>query len=581
MIIQNLRAENILKYKRLDLQEIPQHGLIAISGQNESGKSTIGETICFALFGRTFSLDHNDIGKLIRWGENRCSVTIGFSEGDGESFELTRSLDIDGNHSARLCRSNDHDNPLATGTEAVSRTLFELTTCGYDEFIESFYLAQREITSPHPHSLTLKTIAGLATLEMGASKIGDEMQRDADSITSMQSELRQQQDELAAMEFDPDLLEQLRNKKNNTNLIQRSLSERINHYESSLAEYSRAYPQLLSRTAARSRLTLWLGLNIILLLTLLAIWLVLLIQPELEQSWLDIFTPVLPLGIVWVILPVIPLGFLHKNHNSSIKRLRMPGLALGAALQDSHQGLLPGLANRCDKLAPQATENTLEGAELTLEMQPILENLRSLRQEKITASAELDEPIRIEEEHREQAATLEQSIVHLKDEMDELLTYNQARKISIELLAGASRHLSRRFNHVIREHVGMTLPLFTESRYQHLQIEDDMSIRVFSNEKRGYLELDEISSGTQRQIMLAVRLALSQELASTRVQSSQFLILDEPFAFFDQERTINSLAVLPELSKDLPQIFVTSQVFPDGVEFQHKIACSRDTTVLQ
>jgi len=158
--------------------------------------------------------------------------------------------------------------------------------------------------------------------------------------------------------------------------------------------------------------------------------------------------------------------------------------------------------------------------------------------------------------------------------------HNETRRISIELLAGASRHLSRRFNHVIQEHVGMTLPLFTENRYEHLQIEDDMTIQVFSNEKRGYLDLDEISSGTQRQIMLAVRLALSQELASRRIGSNQFLILDEPFAFFDQERTINSLAVLPELSVDLPQIFVTSQVFPEGSSFQHKIACSRDTTEL-
>ncbi|MCP4126154.1 MAG: AAA family ATPase [Gammaproteobacteria bacterium] len=78
MIIQSLRAENILKYKQLDLQEIPQHGLIAISGQNESGKGTIGETICCALFGRTFSLDHNDIGKLIRWDEIRCDEPFAF-----------------------------------------------------------------------------------------------------------------------------------------------------------------------------------------------------------------------------------------------------------------------------------------------------------------------------------------------------------------------------------------------------------------------------------------------------------------------------------------------------------------------
>ena len=127
----------------------------------------------------------------------------------------------------------------------------------------------------------------------------------------------------------------------------------------------------------------------------------------------------------------------------------------------------------------------------------------------------------------------------------------------------------------------MTLPLFTEKRYEHLEIDNDMTIRVFSNEKRGYLDLDEISIGTQRQIMLAVRLALSQELVSKRVKSHQFLILDEPFAFFDRERTINSLSVLPEVSENLPQIFVTSQVFLRGSQFQRKITCKRETRILK
>ncbi len=581
MIIQNLRAENILKYKQLDLQEIPPHGLIAISGQNESGKSTIGETICFALFGRTFSLDHNDIGKLIRWGENRCSVTIGFNEENGESFELTRSLDIDGNHSARLCRTDDRDTPLATGTEAVSHALFQLTTFSYDEFIESFYLAQREITSPQPHSLTLKTIAGLSTLEKGAFMIEEEVHRDEANISKIEQELQQQQDELVTMEFDPDHLQELQRQKSHADQEQRKLTERIDHYKSAITAYSRAYPQLLSHSTARSRLSFWLGLNITLLLIVVASWLLMTIQPELKQSWLGIFNPLLPQSIGWVILPLLPLGFFRKNYGSSIKRLRLPGVALGAALQDSDQGLPPELEERCNQLAPQATKSSLEGAKLTQETQPMLEALEGSQQESAAKSEGLIEPIRIEKERQVRAATLGQSIAQLEGEMDELISHNQARKISIELLAGASRHLSRRFNHVIREHVGMTLPLFTENRYEHLQIEDDMTIRVFSNEKRGYLELDEISSGTQRQIMLAVRLALSQELASKRVQSNQFLILDEPFAFFDQERTINSLAVLPELSEDLPQIFVTSQVFPDGAAFQREIACSRETTVLQ
>ena len=61
MIITHLSAENLLKYKKLELKNLPREGVITISGQNESGKSTIGETVCFALFGRTFSLADEEI----------------------------------------------------------------------------------------------------------------------------------------------------------------------------------------------------------------------------------------------------------------------------------------------------------------------------------------------------------------------------------------------------------------------------------------------------------------------------------------------------------------------------------------
>ena len=65
MIINALRARNVLKYGYLELKGLPAKGMIAISGLNESGKSTIGETICFALFSQTFSLDPQHITKVI------------------------------------------------------------------------------------------------------------------------------------------------------------------------------------------------------------------------------------------------------------------------------------------------------------------------------------------------------------------------------------------------------------------------------------------------------------------------------------------------------------------------------------
>jgi len=162
MIITHLEATNLLKYESLSLT-IPENGMIAISGPNESGKSTIGEAICFALFGRTFSLDEQHSEKVIHWGENHCAVTLRFKVAN-ETYELSRYLERNGSHSAKLMKEPDYD-PIARGVEQVELRLTELLGFEYEQFVESFYLAQREITTPHPHSEAVKIMAGISPLE--------------------------------------------------------------------------------------------------------------------------------------------------------------------------------------------------------------------------------------------------------------------------------------------------------------------------------------------------------------------------------------------------------------------------------
>ena len=63
MLIKSLKAENFRKYHNLEVTDIPKRGVISIAGSNESGKTSIGEAICFALYGRTFFLDEKNLDK--------------------------------------------------------------------------------------------------------------------------------------------------------------------------------------------------------------------------------------------------------------------------------------------------------------------------------------------------------------------------------------------------------------------------------------------------------------------------------------------------------------------------------------
>jgi hypothetical protein len=150
----------------------------------------------------------------------------------------------------------------------------------------------------------------------------------------------------------------------------------------------------------------------------------------------------------------------------------------------------------------------------------------------------------------------------------------RVRDLATDLLAGAIHYISQRFNTEVRNLSADSLPKFTNGRYQHLQIDQDLKVKAFSSEKHDFMDLDEISSGTQRQIMLAVRLALSQKLVNSVIQGPQFVFLDEPFAFFDESRTASALAVLPQVSRDFTQIWVTSQTFPAASRFDLVIECN-------
>ena len=188
MIINDIRAENVLKYTHLKLSNLPSQGIIAISGRNESGKSTIGETLCFALFGRTYALEADDPMKLIKWGEPSCNVSVDFTVNDNQRYRIVRHLDDEGNQAARLTLLGNDEVLLAKGTQQVDDAIAELLGFDYDEYIESFYLAQREITTPHPHSHAVKTIAGITPLEKIASELQSLNVHSTESIAKVEKD---------------------------------------------------------------------------------------------------------------------------------------------------------------------------------------------------------------------------------------------------------------------------------------------------------------------------------------------------------------------------------------------------------
>ncbi len=597
MILNSVSASNVLKFEQLELNDLPVSGVIAISGFNESGKSTIGETICFALFGRTFSIDNKKLEKIIRWGASECSVTIHFSKNkvdtgsdtENEQYAITRMLDFAGNHSAKLYHVSDPLNPIARGIKPVEAALYKLTSIKFEEFIESFYLAQREITTPHPHSYTLKSMAGVSTLEQCDKGLKRDIEKHnhlADELVERIILLKNDLEELAIDEIQLDLLQA---QNNTAQQAKETADKTFNDYQGNVKDYQQLLKKLASSLSKKESGSFARFLFFITSIMTFILWISLVIMPDevihgeitnLLQSNFPAFTatyyPYLLYMSIASALLFILLWLPIINHNRNIQALHRVGIELAEKMRALDISRTVQTDDHRLKQMNKISQGEIEEQKLKQSTADDLQFLHQQQEEQNYQSAKISSALVIETERVKQAAELNRKITEFHDQITAIAAQNKVRELASELLIGATRHLSTCFNQTLRDHVSKTLPLFTDNRYERLQIDDDLTVQIFSNNKYDFMELDEISSGTQRQIMLAVRLALSQEMVTRKVHSRQFMILDEPFAFFDEQRTKESLKVLPQLSQDLPQVWIIAQTFPQDMKFERSIYCERD-----
>ncbi|OOZ37097.1 AAA family ATPase [Solemya velesiana gill symbiont] len=607
MIITDITARDVLKYDALDLKGLPESGVIAIGGPNESGKSTIGETICFALFGRTFSLEPSELVKMIRWGENHCSVNLCFKSSDQTHYEVARFLDRDGNHGVRLNLVGESENPIARGVEDVDNAIYDILGYGYDEFIESFYLAQREITTPHPHSYAVKAMAGITSLEYVSYEFEEEVRHEEAAISELDQEIADIDQELEDLAIDPGQLNALESEREQLVASESQLQGEIEELDAASTAYQDADPKIKSATSARGITRFFRFISLLLTLIAGASWGLLTRMPEhpyaqqldglLQQQIPQWGAQYLP----WLLYVAIGFGILlvflmirGGVLTSRITRLNQSATELSEKLSAIYEAV-PETEQQVESEDDTSEEEDLPPADTEIaaicqriaaaQASPFevrdsvgreLARMRRERQQQQERLIKLEQEIWSEKDRLSKAEKLNDVEQALEQKMEEHRQEIRQRELASELLAGATKQLSQRFNRDLRDLVGRTLPLFTDNRYEHLQIDGDLTVRVFSNEKRDFMDLEEISSGTQRQIMLAVRLVLSQELVNSTVVGKQFIFLDEPFAFFDQERTRSSLKVLPDLSDEITQVWIVAQEFPNDHVFDLPITCNRE-----
>ena len=741
MIITSVHAKNVLRYAELKLTNLPRRGVIGISGANESGKTTIAEILCLALFGRTFSHAEDDFQKNIKWGEFGASVAVGFLAKDKHSYLVTRSFDADGNHLAQLRREGE-DEPFVRGAAAVNENIAQLCGFTYQRFIDSFYLAQRNIASPSLLLQTAKALAGVETFEQVAAECESDIHALQEELASLHSGLAEVHRQRSELNIQVDALPNLKTerdaqttasaerKKENTvrqltldrlRAATAEMAEQVNktmqatldtglkqwlHYAENidtatqsvdaaseeaesgsglrltgalqswsedLRKRLEAFTPVRNAVAAYRQRLAWLigqgerpaevdarahsfpdqralllsqgeeirgkrtgpiigffGVFLLMIMSWSALWFLNYMPDHAIGQWLsnDLqlqVTHTTVLSLVAVVssglsLVLLVMVFILTERilttRQKAARLQADQEAIKVQLQNlddlPQQSLATEVAalDACDDppLKEALTQfvsgpgaalldtealaaflSPLEAASRTCQedadaiTRRITEEIRSVETNMAAIQQDLerlDQAITEEERRLNKAAQLDQEAAALEKDIDGKTRSIEVRRIAQNLLTGSHRRLLSRFNLEMRHVVSKIMPKLTEERYETMQIDNDLNVRVWSSEKGHFVGLNEISGGTYNQVMLAIRLALSQALITSSVCGVECLILDEPFAFFDAQRTQKTLEILPQVSPEIEQMWIIAQQFADSSPFALHLSCSRDSEVL-
>ena len=613
MLIQSLSAQNFRKYEQLTITDLPKKGVITVSGLNESGKSSIGEAICFALFGRTFNLSGASATKLIRWDTEAASVTLAVSDSN-QDYIIERSIDRNGVSDAKLIKS-DTQVAIAEGTEATDNAIIELLGFEFNTFADSFYLTARDLSNPDPDSSSIKEMAGIGDYARISDELTTATIKNQQKLDELAPLIKDKETELTAIDLDETWLPELVDTREIVDIE----SKYKQNFNGNLAELPSLYGEKQKKYKNTRGLWRFLSLCTWLLFPLLLVaalaWVGFQFFPEYItmlsehpkvsphmpeiQGWVSQwgFKSTMGLVVVTSVVLCFKWFFEHKKENQlaeakvfsdtiskshehsqrsleslTTSRLRQtlqgkiqPQSVLSAPPQDDTPHIAQ-LSEKCQTFTADTSdiENTVVRLRDTLDKQT---------KELQTLCDPLDEQIGSEKVRSDQAGAIRSKLHVLQNESADNHAQIKTQKTGIHLLQRASDALISDFNASITSRTDETMPLFTENRYKRIKIDKSLSVHVYSDEKMDWIDFDELSSGTQRQILLAVRIAMSEQLAKNTDNDHQFIFLDEPFTYFDQDRTKAALEALPNLNETTCQVWIVAQEFPEESYTDKSIPC--------
>ena len=141
----------------------------------------------------------------------------------------------------------------------------------------------------------------------------------------------------------------------------------------------------------------------------------------------------------------------------------------------------------------------------------------------------------------ENLSNLEEKLVDNKNKMSTLRKLNSSMELVKEVLSNAYEKMKKSVTPKFTQELSNTISKITDGKYTNIVPNDEQGLLV-ELENGNYEPASKLSVGTIDQLYLSLRLSMVEELSEENMP----IILDEVFAYYDDERLKNTLLFLNE-----------------------------------
>jgi uncharacterized protein YhaN len=152
----------------------------------------------------------------------------------------------------------------------------------------------------------------------------------------------------------------------------------------------------------------------------------------------------------------------------------------------------------------------------------------------------------------EELTQIEEELENREEEKDELLKLNSSFEVAKECLEKAYNEVKQSISPKFTENLSNSIKSISKGKYTKIKLNDEEGLiaEVSTGE---YLPVNRLSTGTIDQMYLSLRLSALEEVSDEKMP----IILDEAFAYFDNERLQNILKYIAESYSDRQVLIFT------------------------